>query len=116
MSYKTINNSKLNSEDLQSMSAGETIIVNIPDLSENIHLSITCFDKDLFTCTHINDTEKNYLTEDIITEQQRVYNYDTKPLSIELLYVSLVGILSAIEKFFEHNGNIDECIQWITEN
>ncbi len=77
-------------------------------------LLITRVNTDYYTCFFRSETQIMYLVEDLLFESSFL-SYIEHKLSDPKMHITKRAALSAIDKFIECNGDISQCIEWITD-
>ncbi len=101
-------------DQLNNINIGDSITIYTEQNVTLPLLLITRVNTDYYTCLFRSETQIMYLVEDLLYESSFL-SYIERKLSDPKMRITKRAALSAIDKFIECNGDISQCIEWITD-
>ena len=99
-------------EESAAIKPGASLAARLKENNEAPCLYISCAESHSgFTCSFLGQERLLFLVEDVLTENQRFLAYIEKKLVPDQLLLSLEAVQSAVKKFYEHQGDIQQCIE-----
>ncbi len=104
-------------EKLATIKQGMSLEVRLNENSKIPCLHISCIKSHSgFTCSFQEEERLFFLVEDSLRENQSFLVYTEKKLAPEQMLISMDAVQSTVEKFYEYQGDIQQCVEWIMEN
>ncbi len=102
-------------EVLSTMRSGGALTVRLKEDQETPCLSVSCVESHrAFACSYQGQDQLLFLVEDILSEGRSFLSYIEETLAPDQMLLSLEAVRSAIQTFYEHQGDVWQCIEWIS--
>ena len=79
-------------------------------------MSVSCVESHrAFACSYQGQDQLLFLVEDILSEGRSFLTYIEEALAPDQMLLSLEAVRSAVQMFYEYQGDVQQCIAWISE-
>jgi hypothetical protein len=103
-------------EALSAMKCGGTLTARLKEDREAPCLSVSCVESHrAFACSYQGQDQLLFLVEDILSEGRSFLTYIEEALAPDQMLLSLEAVRSAVQMFYEYQGDVQQCIAWISE-